>query len=62
MQLYLYGIEMWSEKYRPKTLDEVVGQEDVVERLKGVVASFRRKGVLKLTHMLFYGKPGTGKI
>jgi replication factor C small subunit len=47
--------EVWLEKYRPKTLDEVVGQEDIVERLK----SYVRSG--NLPHLLFAGPPGTGK-
>lgn len=29
--------EIWTEKYRPATLDDVIGQKDVVERLKGYV-------------------------
>ena len=47
--------EIWVEKYRPKTLDEVVGQDEVIQRLKGYVA---RKN---LPHLLFAGPPGTGK-
>ena len=47
--------EVWLEKYRPRTLDEVVGQEDIVERLKSYVKSGN------LPHLLFAGPPGTGK-
>lgn len=47
--------EMWTEKYRPKTLDEVVGQKDVTTRLKGYVQSGN------MSHIMFAGTPGTGK-
>ena len=47
--------EIWLEKYRPRSLDEVVGQEDIVERLKAYVKSGN------LPHLLFAGPPGTGK-
>ena len=47
--------EIWVEKYRPKTLGEVVGQEDIVERLKAYVKTGN------LPHLLFAGPPGTGK-
>jgi replication factor C small subunit len=47
--------EIWVEKYRPRTLDEIVGQEEVVARLKGYV---ERKNI---PHLLFAGPPGTGK-
>lgn len=47
--------EIWVEKYRPKTLDEVVGQEEIIKRLKGYV---EKKNI---PHMLFSGPPGTGK-
>ncbi len=43
------------EKYRPKTLGDVVGQEDTVERLKAYVAANN------IPHLMFAGPPGTGK-
>ena len=26
--------DIWIEKYRPRTLDEIVGQDEIIERLK----------------------------
>ena len=49
------NFEIWVEKYRPRTLDEVVGQDEVIQRLKGYV---KRKNI---PHLLFSGPPGTGK-
>ncbi len=46
---------MWTEKYRPKTLDEMVNQEEIVERLKKFVKT------KTMPHCLFSGPPGTGK-
>ncbi|MEM0000425.1 MAG: replication factor C small subunit [Desulfurococcaceae archaeon] len=46
---------LWAEKYRPRTLDEVVNQKEVVERLKKFVSE------KSIPHMLFAGPPGTGK-
>ncbi|MHA2357383.1 MAG: replication factor C small subunit [Candidatus Heimdallarchaeaceae archaeon] len=46
---------MWTEKYRPKTLDELKGHEDIVLRLQG----FIERG--NLPHLLLAGPPGTGK-
>ncbi|CCE79712.1 Piso0_001796 [Millerozyma farinosa CBS 7064] len=45
----------WVEKYRPSSLDEVNGQNDIVS----TVRKFVHEG--KLPHLLFYGPPGTGK-
>ena len=45
----------WVEKYRPKSLDELVSQEDIVSTLNKLIDSNR------LPHLLFYGPPGTGK-
>ena len=47
--------EIWTEKYRPKTLDAVKGQEKVVSSLK----AFAKSG--NLPHLLFAGMHGTGK-
>ncbi len=47
--------DVWVEKYRPKTLAEVVGQEETVERLKAYVKA------KNIPHLMFAGSPGTGK-
>ena len=47
--------EIWLEKYRPQTLDEVVGHEAIIERLKSYVERD------DLNHMLFAGPAGVGK-
>lgn len=47
--------EIWTEKYRPKTLAEVVGQKHVTERLESYVRSN------SMPHLLFTGPAGTGK-
>lgn len=46
---------LWAEKYRPRSLDEIVNQEEIVSRLKKFV---REKN---MPHLLFAGPPGTGK-
>ena len=47
--------KIWTEKFRPKTLDEIKGQEHVVKYLKAFVNS------KDIPNMLFAGPPGTGK-
>lgn len=47
--------EIWTEKYRPKTLDEVIGQKNITDRLKGYVEA------KNMSHLMFAGSPGTGK-
>jgi len=47
---------MWSEKYRPKQLSDLVDQQDIVQRLQALL-----KKPEDLPHMLFTGPPGSGK-
>jgi replication factor C small subunit len=46
---------LWAEKYRPRTLDDIVNQKDIIERLKKFVKE------KNMPHLLFSGPPGTGK-
>ena len=48
-------LEIWTEKYRPKKLDEIVGQEEIIKRLKGFVSK------RSIPNLLFAGMQGTGK-
>ncbi|KAL1645529.1 Subunit of heteropentameric Replication factor C (RF-C) [Diplodia intermedia] len=45
----------WVEKYRPDTLDDVSGHQDILATINKFVDSNR------LPHLLLYGPPGTGK-
>ena len=47
--------DIWIEKYRPKILDDIVGQDNIIERLKAYV---KTKNV---PHLIFAGPAGTGK-
>jgi len=47
--------EIWIEKYRPRSLKEVVGQKEITDRLQSYVRS------KNLPHLMFAGSPGTGK-
>lgn len=47
--------EVWVEKYRPKKLDDIVGQSAVIKRLKSYVKS------KNMPNLLFSGPPGTAK-
>ena len=47
--------EIWTEKYRPRRLDDVAGQAHVTDRLKAYVRS------RSMPHLLFTGPAGTGK-
>jgi len=46
---------MWTEKYRPRSLDHIVDQEEIVNRLKSFVKA------RNVPHCIFAGPPGTGK-
>mgnify|MGYP003351260471 CR=1 FL=1 len=45
----------WVEKYRPKKLDQIIYQDDVINMLKNISTTGA------LPHLLFYGPAGTGK-
>ncbi|CAI6096994.1 unnamed protein product [Clonostachys chloroleuca] len=45
----------WVEKYRPTTLDDVSGHQDILATINKFVDTNR------LPHLLLYGPPGTGK-
>ena len=47
--------DIWSEKYRPKKLDDIIGQDDIIKKLKVYVIEKR------MQHLLFSGSPGCGK-
>jgi len=46
---------LWTEKYRPTTLKDFVGNDDVITKFK----SYLKEG--DIPHLLLYGKPGCGK-
>ena len=45
----------WTEKYRPKTLSDIISHKEVIITLKKFVSE------KTLPHILLYGPPGTGK-
>lgn len=46
---------LWVEKYRPKTLDDYVGNDMVKDTVRSYLDTH------DIPHLLFYGKAGTGK-
>jgi replication factor C small subunit len=47
--------EMWAEKYRPKSLNNIINQKEIVDRLRSFV------NAKNVPHCIFAGPPGTGK-
>ena len=47
--------DIWIEKYRPQKIDDIVGHDEIIERLRAYV---KTKNV---PHLLFSGPAGTGK-
>src|SRR5215204_4399290 len=47
---------MWVEKYRPKRIEEIVNQKDIIISLKNLI-----KKPNEIPHLLFAGPAGVGK-
>lgn len=47
--------QIWVDKYRPQSFDEIIGQKEFIVRIKAFVKS------KNMPHLLFAGVPGTGK-
>lgn len=45
----------WVEKYRPKSLDDLISHKDIISTIQRFINED------KLPHLMFYGPPGTGK-
>ncbi|MEI6058759.1 MAG: replication factor C small subunit [archaeon] len=50
-----FNSEVWTERYRPKKFEDMVGQEEVLKRVKALTNSNN------IPHLLFAGPAGTGK-
>ncbi len=46
---------MWAEKYRPADFSDIIGQEEIVSRIRAFVKH------QNLPHLMFSGPPGVGK-
>jgi replication factor C large subunit len=53
-------MKYWTEKYRPKSLDEIVGNEKALIELRNWASSWSN-GKPKNKAVILLGKPGTGK-
>lgn len=50
-----YNSEVWTEKYRPRKFEEMVGQSEIIKRVKSLTNS------MNIPHLLLAGPAGTGK-
>lgn len=48
---------IWTERYRPSTIQDIMGQESIKRFLMNIIQS----GIEHAPHMILYGPPGTGK-
>ena len=46
---------IWTEKYRPSKFDNMVGQQEIIKRVRSLVQA------MNIPHLLFAGPAGTGK-
>ena len=53
---------LWAESYRPQVLDDVIGQDHIVKRLKFMIEQLHSSGGDRgFPHLMFAGNAGTGK-
>jgi replication factor C large subunit len=52
-------MQLWTEKYRPKRLKEVLGQEEAVRKIVNFIMDYSRKKGKKA--LMIYGPVGSGK-
>ena len=50
-----FETSIWTEKYRPRKFEEMVGQDDIIKRVGNLTKSFN------IPHLLLAGPAGTGK-
>lgn len=46
---------IWTEKYRPKKFEDIVGQDDIIKKVQNLTKA------MNIPHLLFAGPAGTGK-
>ena len=51
----------WTEKYRPKSLDDIIGNEQAITTLRKWAKSWKEGKIPKKKAVILSGKPGTGK-
>ena len=49
-------IENWIEKYRPRTLNDIIGQDAIITKLQDRVNNGKN-----ISNLIFHGRAGTGK-
>jgi len=49
------AVNIWTEKYRPDKFDDMVGQQEIIKRVRSLVQA------LNIPHLLFAGPAGIGK-
>lgn len=53
--------EVWFNKYKPKSLDEIYLKQDEIKKIKGWISDFKNKKPDYKKSLLLYGPPGVGK-
>jgi replication factor C large subunit len=54
-------MEDWTEKYRPKNLGEIIGNQDAVSELRAYAETWNNGRIPKKRAVILSGKPGVGK-